>query len=176
MKKLSSYIQENKTIIVYIKLISQTTMCSQEQKEWTRNLVKMITPRSYPSPSPYQRSLCYKKGVEHALEDDGKILFNLPETPEYPSAPNLSTILYSRSKVWEEQMYKDLNRHYVISPEHKRHVKSFASLMRRYRKEYRKHYLLNCTKHQARRKITHDILHEETQLPKEIINGIVSYT
>ena len=153
-------------------------MYSQEQKEWIRDLIRMFMPGiSYPpNPTPHQRSLRYKRAVEYALEDDGKFLFNLPETPEHPAAIKIPTILYSRSKVWEEEIYKDLNRQYVIYPEHRRYVKSFVSLMRRYRKEYRKHYLLKCIKPQARRKITEGILYEETQLPKETINDIVSYT
>lgn len=148
-----------------------------EKKAWALKFMKMITPPSYPpNPSPYQRSLCYKRGVEFVLEDDGETAFNLPAASGFPSAPKLSTILYSRSKVWEEQMYKDLNRHYVIQPEHKRYVKSFASLMRRYRKDYRKYFLRKCIIPQARRKVTRGILYEETSLPKEIINNIVSYT
>lgn len=148
-----------------------------EKKAWALKLMKMITPPSYPpNPSPYQRSLCYKRGVEFVLEDDGETAFNLPAASGFPSAPKLSTILYSRSKVWEEQMYKDLNRHYVIQPEHKRYVKSFASVMRRYRKDYRKYFLRKCIIPQARRKVTRGILYEETSLPKEIINNIVSYT
>lgn len=156
---------------------SQVTKHTQEQKVWIGKLIKTLMPKFYypPNPSPYQRSLRYKAGVEHALEDDGKILFNLPQTLEYPNAIKMPTILYSRSKVWEEQMYKDLNRHYVINPEHKRYVKSFASLMRRYRKEYRKHYLLKHIKPQARRKLINNILHEQCNLPKEILDEIVSY-
>lgn len=144
-----------------------------EKKAWALKFMKMITPPSYPpNPSPYQRSLCYKRGVEFVLEDDGETAFNLPAASGFPSAPKLSTILYSRSKVWEEQMYKDLKRHYVMPEHYKRYVKSFASLMKRYRKEYRKHYILKCIKPQA----TRCILYEETSLPKEIINNIVSYT
>jgi hypothetical protein len=150
------------------------TTYTQEQKEWISKLMRTLMPTvSYPpNPSPYQRSLRYKRGVEYVLEDDGKFLFNLSETPEYPAAIKIPTILYSRSKVWEEQIYTDLNRHYKIHPEDRRYVKAFVSLMRRYRKEYRKHYLLKCIKPQA----TRGILYEETSLPKEIINNIVSYT
>ena len=151
-------------------------MCSQEKKAWALKLMKMIIPPSYPPrPSPYQRSLCYKRGVEFVLEDDGETAFNLPAASGFPSAPNLSTILYSRSKVWEEQMYKDLNRQYVIYPEHERYYKAFVSVMRRYRKEYRKYFLRKCIIPQARRKVTRGILYEDTSLPKEIINNIVSY-
>ena len=132
-------------------------------------------PKWFSTPSPYQRSLRYKAGIEHALEDDGKFLFNLPETLEYPNAIKMPTILYSRSKVWEEQMYTDLNRHYLKPEDYKRYVKSFASLMRRYRKEYRKHYLLKYIKPQARCETTRCILYKETQLPQDIINNIVSY-
>ena len=150
------------------------TTYTQEQKEWISKLIRTLMPTvSYPSnPSPYQRSLRYKRGVEHALEDDGKFLFNLPATSELPTAIKIPTILYSRTKVWEEQIYTDLNRHYKIQPDHRRYVKAFVSLMRRYRKEYRKHYLLKCIKPQA----TRCVLYEETSLPKEIINDIVSYT
>ena len=152
-------------------------MHTQEQKDWIRKLIKTLMPNiSYPSnPSPYQRSLRYKAGVEHALEDDGKILFNLPQTLEYPNAIKMPTILYSRSKVWEEQIYTDLKRHYLKPEDYKRYVKSFASLMRRYRKEYRKHYLLKYIKPQVRRKLINNILHEQSNLPKEILDEIVSY-
>ena len=47
--------------------------------------------------------------------------------------------------------------------------------MRRYRKEYRKYYLLKYIKPQARRKLVNNILHEQTNLPKEILDEIVSY-
>lgn len=156
---------------------SQVTMHTQEQKDWIRKLIRTLMPNiSYPSnPSPYQRSLRYKAGVEHALEGDGKILFNLPDTLEYPNAIKIPTILYSRSKVWEEQIYTDLNRHFLKPADYIRYVKSFASLMRRYRKEYRKHYLLKCIKPQARRKLVNNILHEQSNLPKEILDEIVSY-
>lgn len=144
-----------------------------EKKAWAMKFMKMITPPSYPPrPSPYQRSLCYKRGVDFVLEDDGVTAFNLPAASGFPSAPKLSTILYSRTKVWEKEIYTDLNRHYVIQPEDRRYVKAFVSLMRRYRKEYRKYFLRKCIIPQARR----GILYEETQLPKEIINNIVSYT
>ena len=59
-------------------------------------------PKWFSTPSPYQISLRYKAGIEHALENDGKFLFNLPQTLEFPNAIK-STILYLRSKVWEEQ-------------------------------------------------------------------------
>ena len=154
---------------------SQVTKHNQEQKEWIRKLISTLMPKWFSTPSPYQRSLRYKAGIEHALEDDGKFLFNLPETLEYPNAIKIPTILYSRSKVWEVEIYMDLNRHYKINPEHKRYVKSFASLMRRYRKEYRKHYLLKYIKPQARYEKTRCILCEETPLPQDIINNIVSY-
>ena len=156
---------------------SQVTMHTQEQKDWVRKLLRTLMPTiSYPpNPSPYQRSLRYKAGVEHALEDNGKILFNLPETLEYPDAIKIPTILYSRSKVWEVEIYMDLNRHYKINSEHRRYVKAFASLMRRYRKEYRKHYLLKCIKPQARCETTRRVVYEETQLPEDIVNNIVSY-
>ena len=72
-------------------------------------------------------------------------------------------------------MYKDLNRQYVIYPEHERYYKAFVSVMRRYRKEYRKYFLRKCIIPQARRKVTRGILYEDTSLPKEIINNIVSY-
>jgi hypothetical protein len=150
------------------------TTYTQEQRVWIGKLIRTLMPKwNYPpNPSPYQRSLRYKAGIEHALEDDGKILFNLPDTLEYPNAIKMPTQLYSRSKVWEEQMYEDLKRHYKVNPEQRQYVKAFASLMRRYRKEYRKHYILKCIKPQA----TRCILYEETSLPKEIINNIVSYT
>ena len=154
---------------------SQVTKHNQEQKEWIRKLISTLMPKWFSTPSPYQRSLRYKAGIEHALEDDGKFLFNLPETLEYPNAIKMPTILYSRSKVWEEQMYTDLNRHYLKPEDYKRYVKSFASLMRRYRKEYRKHYLLKYIKPQARYETTRCILYKETQLPQDIINNIVSY-
>lgn len=147
-----------------------------EKKAWALKLMKMITPRSYPRPSPYQRSLCYKRGVEFVLEDDGETAFNLPAASGFPSASKLSTILYSRTKVWEEQMYTNLTRQYVIYPEHERYYKAFVSVMRRYRKEYRKYFLRKCIIPQARRKVTRSILYEDTSLPKEIINNIVSYT
>jgi hypothetical protein len=154
---------------------SQVTKHNQEQKEWIRKLISTLMPKWFSTPSPYQRSLRYKAGIEHALEDDGKFLFNLPETLEYPNAIKMPTILYSRSKVWEEQIYTDLNRHYLKPEDYKRYVKSFASLMRRYRKEYRKHYLLKYIKPQARYETTRCILYKETQLPQDIINNIVSY-
>ena len=154
---------------------SQVTKHNQEQKEWIRKLISTLMPKWLSTPSPYQRSLRYKAGIEHALEDDGKFLFNLPETLEYPNAIKMPTILYSRSKVWEEQIYTDLNRHYLKPEDYKRYVKSFASLMRRYRKEYRKHYLLKYIKPQARCETTRCILYKETQLPQDIINNIVSY-
>ena len=156
---------------------SQVTKHTQEQKVWIGKLIRTLMPiNSYPpNPSPYQRSLRYKAGVEHALEDDGKFLFNLPETIEYPNAIKIPTILYSRSKVWEVEIYMDLNRHYKIQPEQQRYAKAFASLMRRYRKEYRKHYLLKHIKPQARRKLINNILHEQSNLPKEILDEIVSY-
>lgn len=154
---------------------SQVTKHNQEQKEWIRKLINTLMPKWFSTPSPYQRSLRYKAGIEHALEDDGKFLFNLPETLEYPNAIKMPTILYSRSKVWEEQIYTDLNRHYLKPEDYKRYVKSFASLMRRYRKEYRKHYLLKYIKPQARYETTRCILYKETQLPQDIINNIVSY-
>ena len=138
---------------------SQVTKHNQEQKEWIRKLISTLMPKWFSTPSPYQRSLRYKAGIEHALEDDGKFLFNLPETLEYPNAIKMPTILYSRSKVWEEQMYTDLNRHYLKPEDYKRYVKSFASLMRRYRKEYRKHYLLKYIKPQARYETTRCILY-----------------
>ena len=154
---------------------SQVTKHNQEQKEWIKKLINTLMPKWFSTPSPYQRSLRYKAGIEHALEDDGKFLFNLPETLEYPNAIKMPTILYSRSKVWEEQIYTDLNRHYLKPEDYKRYVKSFASLMRRYRKEYRKHYLLKYIKPQARYETTRCILYKETQLPQDIINNIVSY-
>jgi hypothetical protein len=158
-------------------LIQSMTTYTQEQKEWISKLMRTLMPTvSYPpNPSPYQRSLRYKSGVKYVLEDDGKILFNLPATTEFPNAAKLPTILYSRTKIWEEQIWRDLNRHYVINPEHRRYVKAFVSLMRRYRKEYRNHYLLKCIKPQARRQATRCILFDETQLPKEVLNEIVSY-
>ena len=156
---------------------SQVTMHTQEQKDWIRKLIKTLMPiNSYPpNPSPYQRSLRYKAGLEHVLVDDGKFLFNLPNTLEHPQAIKIPTVLYSRSKVWEVEIYMDLNRHYLKPADYKRYVKSFASLMRRYRKEYRKHYLLKYIKPQARRKLVNNILHEQTNLPKEILDEIVSY-
>lgn len=157
-------------------LIQSMTTYPPEKKAWVLKFMNMITPPSYPpNPSPYQRSLCYKRGVEFVLEDDGETAFNLPAASGFPSASNLSTILYSRSKVWEEQMYKDLNRHYVINLEHKRYVKAFVSLMRRYRKEYRKHYLRKYIIPLARREATRGILFDETQLPKELLDEVVSY-
>lgn len=147
-----------------------------EKKAWALKFMKMITPPSYPPhPSPYQRSLCYKRGVEFVLEDDGETAFNLPAASGFPSAPNLSTILYSRTKVWEEQIYKDLNRQYVIYSEHRRYVNAFVSLMRRYRKEYRKHFLRKYLIPHARRELTRGILYTETQLPKELLDEVVSY-
>lgn len=158
-------------------LIQSMTTYTREQKVWMGKLIRTLMPNiSYPpNPSPYQRSLRYKRGVEHALEDDGKTLFNLPATSEFPNAIKIPTILYSRTKVWEEQIYADLNRHYVVHSEHRRYVKAFVSLMRRYRKEYRKHYLLKCIKPQARREATRGILFAETQLPKELLDEVVSY-
>ena len=154
---------------------SQVTKHTQEQKVWIGKLINTLMPKWFSTPSPYQRSLRYKTGVEHALEDDGKFLFNLPDTLEYPNAIKIPTILYLRSKVWEEQIYTDLNRHYVKPEDYKRYVKSFASLMRRYRKEYRKHYLLKHIKPQARCETTRRVVYEETQLPEDIVNNIVSY-
>lgn len=156
---------------------SQVTVHTQEQKVWIGKLIKTLMPKFYypPNPSPYQRSLRYKAGIEHALEDDGKILFNLPQTLEYPNATKMSTILYSRSKVWEEQIYTDLKRHYLKPEDYKRYVKSFASLMRRYRKEYRKHYLLKCIIPQANIEKKRIVLYEKTSLPTELLRSIISY-
>lgn len=157
---------------------SQATMYSQEQKEWIGKLIKTIMPPavSYPSnPSRYQISLRYKTGIEYALEDDGKILFNLPATSQYPSAIKMPTILYSRTKVWEKEVQTLCDRQYKIYPEHYTYIRAFVSLMRRYRKEYRKHYLLKHIKPQARRKLINDILHEQSNLPKELLDEIVSY-
>ena len=156
---------------------SQVTKHTQEQKVWIGKLIRTLMPiNSYPpNPSPYQRSLRYKAGLEHVLVDDGKFLFNLPNTLEHPQAIKIPTVLYSRSKVWEVEIYMDLNRHYKIQPEQRRYAKAFASLMRRYRKEYRKHYLLKHIKPQARRKLINNILHEQSNLPKEILDEIVSY-
>ena len=153
----------------------QVTKHNREQKVWMGKLINTLMPKWFSTPSPYQRSLRYKAGIEHALECDGKFLFNLPQTLEFPNAINIPTILYSRSKVWEEQIYTDLKRHYLEPEHYKRYVKSFASLMRRYRKEYRKHYLLKYIKPQARRKSVNNILHEKTNLPKELLDEIVSY-
>ena len=154
---------------------SQVTKHNREQKVWMGKLINTLMPKWFSTPSSYQRSLRYKAGIEHALEGDGKFLFNLPQTLEFPNAINIPTILYSRSKVWEEQIYTDLKRHYLKPEDYKRYVKSFASLMRRYRKEYRKHYLLKYIKPQARYETTRCILYKETQLPQDIINNIVSY-
>jgi hypothetical protein len=154
---------------------SQVTKHTQEQKVWIAKLISTLMPKWFSTPSSYQRSLRYKAGIEHALEGDGKFLFNLPQTLEFPNAIKMPTILYSRSKVWEEQIYTDLKRHYLKPEDYKRYVKSFASLMRRYRKEYRKHYLLKYIKPQARCETTRCILYKETQLPQDIINNIVSY-
>ena len=63
---------------------SQVTKHNQEQKEWIRKLISTLMPKWFSTPSPYQRSLRYKAGIEHALEDDGKFLFNLPETLNIP--------------------------------------------------------------------------------------------
>lgn len=161
-------------------LIQSMTTYTKEQKEWMSKLMRTLMPNiSYPpnytTYLDYYRSLRYKSGVKYVLEDDGKILFNLPATSEFPNAIKLPTILYSRTKIWEEQIWRDLNRHYVINPEHRRYVKAFVSLMRRYRKEYRKHYLLKYIKPQARREATRCILFDKTQLPKEVLNEIVSY-
>ena len=150
----------------------QVTKHNREQKVWMGKLINTLMPKWFSTPSPYQRSLRYKAGVEHALEGDGKFLFNLPQTLEFPNAIKIPTILYSRSKVWEEQIYTDLKRHYVEPEHYKRYVKSFASLMRRYRKEYRKHYLLKCIKPQARSETTRRVVYEETQLPEDIVNNI----
>ena len=152
------------------------TTYTREQKEWISKLMRTLMPNiSYPpNPTPLQTSLRYKRGLEHALEDDGKFLFNLPATSEFPTAIKIPTILYSRTKVWEEQIYTDLNRQYVIHPEHRRYVKAFVSLMRRYRKEYRKHFLRKYIKPLARRE-ARGILFDETRLPKELLDEVVSY-
>lgn len=156
-------------------LIQSMTTYTREQKEWMSKLMRTLMPNiSYPL-SPYQKSLRYKRGVEHALEDDGKFLFNLPTTSEFPTAIKIPTILYSRTKVWEEQIYTDLNRQYVIHPERRRYVKAFVSLMRRYRKEYRKHFLRKYITPLARREATRGILFDETHLPKELLDEVVSY-
>lgn len=150
---------------------------TQEQKEWIKKLHTMLMAGiSYPpNPTPHQRSLRYKRGVEYVLEDDGETIFNLEAASNVPSAPNISTILYSRTKVWEEQLYSSINRQFVIYPEHKRYYNSFVSVMKRYRKEYRKHFLRKCVIPQAKLEKTRSILFEETQLPEEILRSIVSY-
>jgi hypothetical protein len=153
------------------------TTQTQEQKEWIKKLHTMLMPGiSYPpNPTPHQRSLRYKRGVEYVLEDDGETIFKLEASSRVPSAPNISTILYSRTKVWEEQLYSNINRQFVICPEHKRYYNSFVSVMKRYRKEYRKHFLRKCVIPQAKLEKTRSILFEETQLPEEILRSIVSY-
>ena len=108
-------------------LIQSMTTYTKEQKEWMSKLMRTLMPNiSYPpnytTYLDYYRSLRYKSGVKYVLEDDGKILFNLPATSEFPNAIKLPTILYSRTKIWEEQIWRDLNRHYVINPEHRRYV------------------------------------------------------
>ncbi len=156
---------------------SQVTVHTQEQTEWIKKLSVMLMPKySYPpNPTPHQRSLRYKKGIEYALEDNGEILFNLGSTSKFRSAPNMSTILYSRTKVWEEQLYSSINRQFVIYPEHKRYYNSFVSVMRRYRKEYRKHFLRKCIIPQANIEKKRIVLYEKTSLPTELLRSIVSY-
>ena len=74
------------------------TTYTREQKEWISKLMRTLMPNiSYPpNPTPLQTSLRYKRGLEHALEDDGKFLFNLPATSEFPTAIKIPTILYSK--------------------------------------------------------------------------------
>jgi len=153
------------------------TTHTQEQTEWIKKLAGMLMPKSSypPNPTPHQRSLRYKRGIEYVLEDYGEILFNLDAIPKFPSAPKMSTILYSRTKVWEEQLYSTINRQFVLYPEHQRYYNSFVSVMKRYRKEYRKHFLRKCVIPQAKLEKARSILVEETQLPEDILRSIVSY-
>ena len=58
---------------------------TQEQKEWIKKLHTMLMPGiSYPpKPTPHQRSLRYKRGIEYVLEDDGETIFNLHAIPKF---------------------------------------------------------------------------------------------
>jgi len=156
---------------------SQVTVHTQEQTEWIKKLAGMLMPNfSYPpNPTSHQRSLRYTRGLEYALEDNGEILFNLGSTSKFPSAPKMSTILYSRTKVWEEQLYSSIDRQYVIHPEYKRYYNAFVSVMKRYRKEYRKHFLRKCIIPQANIEKKRIVLYEKTSLPTELLRSIVSY-
>ena len=106
-----------------------------------------------------------KPGIEFVLKDGGETLFNI-------SSP-AATILYSLTKKAGKNIYIFLTelreeQETEQTPEDIRFCKAFESLMRRYRKEYRKYFL---RKYITRRVI----LYEKTKLPRDILDYILAY-
>ena len=152
--------------------IQSSTNYTPEQTEWINKLQKIIkNKRISIGESPHTRSVICKKAIEFVLEDNCEILFNVNEGPN----KNLASVIYSKTKVWEKQLYSSIKRQYKIYSHHEREYNAFASLMKRYRKEHRKLSLLKYLIPQARCKVADDTLYDETKLPKEIINNIITY-
>lgn len=152
--------------------IQSSTIYTPEQTEWINKLQKIIKNKriSY-CETPHTISLTCKKAIEFVLEDNCEILFNINEGPN----KNLASVIYSKTKVWEKDLYSSIKRQYKIYPDHEREYNAFASLMKRYRKEHHKLSLLKYLIPQAKCKVADDILYENTKLPKEIINNIITY-
>lgn len=148
------------------------TIYTPEQTEWINKLQKIIKYKRISSyDTPHTRSVVCKKAIEFILEDNCEILFNINEGPN----KILASIIYSKTKVWEKDLYSNIKRQFKIYPDHKREYNAFASLMKRYRKEHRKLSLLKYLIPQAICKVAGDILYDKTKLPKEVINITVSY-
>ena len=147
-----------------------STNYTPEQTEWI-NTLQTIIRRKHPYETPHTRSVMCKKAIEFVLEDNCEILFNFNKGPN----KNLASVIYSKTKSWEKELYSNLTRQYVIYPHHERYYNAFASLMKRYRKEHRKICLLKYLIPKARRKVANDILCDKTKLPKEMINNIITY-
>ena len=148
------------------------TIYTPEQTEWINKLQKIIKHKRISSyDTPHTRSRICKKAIEFVLNDNCEILFNINKGPN----KTLASVIYSKTKVWEKDLYSNIKRQFKIYPHHEREYNAFASLMKRYRKEHRKICLLKYLIPQARRKVAGDILYENTKLPKEVINITVSY-
>lgn len=147
------------------------TIYTPEQIEWIRKVQKIcnfnqVTTTRYKS--PFTMSQICKRSVEFVLEDNGEMLFNFNKGGN----KNLASIIYLKTKEWGKDV---LNKLIFPNNRHERYIKSFMSIMRRYRKEYRKHLLVKYLIPQARRKVINDILYCETNLPKDMVNDIVNY-
>lgn len=148
------------------------TIYTPEQTEWINKLQKIIKKnRVHSYETPHTRSVICKKAIEFVLDDNCEILFNINKGPN----KTLASVIYSKTKAWEKDLFSNIKRQFKIYPNHEREYNAFASLMKRYRKEHRKICLLKYLIPKARRKVASDILYDKTKLPKEMINNIITF-